>query len=327
MPLRRAQIHNSKIQSMAQKTDENSLYLPVTTLPSKFLPYPKGVRISYRRYGWMEVKYLSQAASSLTSGEKIQIAMEGIYVEGMDKYDLTGPDFLYIELLRKISTTNPPHFEVAYLCPKCRTTVSFIVQIRDLVFEDLDVPALPAVAKLSFGEMSFSPITVGNQEFLDSLDIPDTYRPSSFMAACCTSHDYDTAFELITKRCDIKDVQVLEHIDSLFDHGLRSVVNTCGFKIPSYHEIHGVHYQSIMDQYKTEEHAKILQLMKSKGFKPSNPNEVSQTDVNLFLEEHGYVTYEICGRQTSLALDGGEGFVLPFRFTRDDVVNSVSFGD
>jgi hypothetical protein len=47
--------------------DEAKLpYFPITEVPSKFMCYPEGLEISYRRYGWLEMKVLSQRRKTIS---------------------------------------------------------------------------------------------------------------------------------------------------------------------------------------------------------------------------------------------------------------------
>lgn len=262
---------NTQLNKIAEETDKNSLYLPVSVLPSQFKPYPKGTSVSYRRYGWLEIKYLAQVSAAINENDKYTLSMNGIIVEGMDKNKLTTPDYLYLQLLRKISTINPSFFEVAYECSKCKKVSTFNLRIDQLAFEDLSIPNLPAKVKLSSGELSFSPLTCGDNLKFSSLNIPDVYEFASLMALSCTSHPYEEAYQIITERCNPKDIAILEEVDRLFDHGLRPVENTC------------------------------------------------QNN----LGENG----ETCGLTSKIRLDGGEGFALPFRFERSDVLNAITFGN
>jgi hypothetical protein len=54
MPLRRK---TEKIQDVPipVQDEKNLLYFPIDDLPSKFICYPEGLEVRYRRYGWLEI--------------------------------------------------------------------------------------------------------------------------------------------------------------------------------------------------------------------------------------------------------------------------------
>ena len=84
----------------------------VTQLPSGFIAYPEGVKISYRPYVFGEIKKFNQ--SNMSKLNAYELAMQGVVVEGMPKDDITFADMLYIALLRKISSLGDTSFSVSF---------------------------------------------------------------------------------------------------------------------------------------------------------------------------------------------------------------------
>jgi hypothetical protein len=50
-----------------EQDESRLLYFPIDDLPSKFICYPEGLEVSYRRYGWLEMKMLSQRSESIST--------------------------------------------------------------------------------------------------------------------------------------------------------------------------------------------------------------------------------------------------------------------
>lgn len=75
--------------------------IEVKELPSKFLPYPKGTKITYRPYLFGEVKKFNQGQQS--TSQAWALIASGIKCS-FDVNELTLSDLRYIGLLRKIST-------------------------------------------------------------------------------------------------------------------------------------------------------------------------------------------------------------------------------
>jgi hypothetical protein len=314
-----------KVEEINQKTDKNSLYLPTTKLPSDFKPYPKGVRVTYRRYGWMEVKYLSQDPSVIPDIDKYTMALNGIQVIGMDKEDLTISDFLYLELMRKISTLNPPYFEMSYICPSCKQMSVMTLEPSQISFADFTPPALPVKATLSFGVMEFMPLTIGKHRKLLDIKVPELFASLSIMAMCCTSHPYEEAYRLLIEACNIQDIAVIEEVDKILDHGLEPVKNICNNQIATYNEVDGITYTDVMEAWQNGDTSKVKGYMDQKSWKLQG--ELTDWEVESFLTDMGVIVNSRCDFEATVNLERGEGFALPFRFTRGDVLNAISFGD
>lgn len=134
-------------------------------MPSKFLPYPDGVRIFYRPYTFDEITTFSQ--SMVDMDERLRFVMQGILVKGMDKMRLTVSDWMYLGLLRKISSFGTESFTVTVPADaeQGRLAHTARIPVSRISVTDLSVPALPAVMVLDGTESTFSPLDVGR--FMD----------------------------------------------------------------------------------------------------------------------------------------------------------------
>lgn len=130
----------------------------VKELPSRFIPYPKNIKVKYRTYTWSEIDYINQ--SNLDYAEILDFCSKGIMIDGMDVYDLTYMDFMYLCILRKLSSlgSDSSKFKVMFNAFGKAQTADFAE--KDLEFEDLMFEALPIKAKCSVGTLEFMPVTL-----------------------------------------------------------------------------------------------------------------------------------------------------------------------
>lgn len=319
----------SPLIKTAEKTNENCLFSPITQLPSEYKPYPKNIRVTQRRYGWLEIKQISARRTVLSNDDHWDAILGGVNIQGMDKEELTVPDGLYIGLVRKLSTLDVPFFEVSYMCSSCNQPVVFQLTPDKLVFSNIKAPELPIVAQFSFGEMKFSPITIRKHRIYENVraNYKDYEQGALFVAMNSVSHSYEEAFELLQTRADVKDIAIIESIDKLLDHGLQPVTNICQTKIRTVVPDSKIDANELYKKLNSKDILPITRLMDEYKFDHSMPEHIDITELNAFLESVGSIAVSTCNHQQSLALDGGQGFVLPFRFTRDDVLNSITFGN
>jgi hypothetical protein len=213
--------------------------IEVKTLPSKWLPYPNGVKISYRPYVFGEIKKYNQSNMSLR--DKYTFMLSGVIADGMDVWDLTVPDFLFIQLLRKISTFGDTECSISYKCPGCNRLSEHQFKSSDIIFDDLfdgvdinGVPKCPVTVKVSHGDMQFSPLNcrgyLDAQDFLQSN--PDYDDGIYMLATMCTSHSVGEAYKKIYDGT-YEDSFKFEYLDELLYHGMAQKSFTCRNKINS----------------------------------------------------------------------------------------------
>ena len=200
-------------------------------IPSKFIPYPKGSKIFYRPYSFGEVKQVSQ--SKLSTKEKFMRILSGIECEGFDHMDLTVSDFLFLGLLRKISTFGGSKFVLNHQCKKCGTKGTKIMELTDLNTYDLEVEDLPIGAELSNGEFEFEPLRMGS--YLESEKEDKGTDVISLLARCCTNLEYEEAYDKLFNNTNPEDGEVLSEIDDMLDHGLKPIKIVCS-KCKNVHE-------------------------------------------------------------------------------------------
>jgi hypothetical protein len=206
-----------ELGGLPEETDPNRKSLPVLevkVLPSKFLPYPKAAKIAYNPYTFGEIKKFSQ--SKFSPRGKYEFILEGIKTN-FDKMLLTFSDFLYLALLRKISSLGNSKFQVIYLCEECGFRNEALFNINEIDFKDLEVPELPLVVDIAGTEMHFSPLTIG--AYFDLIDKNLFADQMAVYAKQCINLPYDQAFKLVYS-ASADDGVVLEEIDKMVYHSI-----------------------------------------------------------------------------------------------------------
>lgn len=193
-----------------------------TEVPSKFISYPQGASISYRPYTFGEVKIISQ--SKMTTEQQFKEVLSGIETN-FPQEDLTLSDFLYIGLLRKISTLGSVKFTISFKCAKCKSEGKKVISSTDLDFNELDIPEIPVVADLSLGEYHFNPITVGN--YLQLAKENKEHDTIAATAIQCCNHEFKDVYEMINNLTSNKDGMIINEVDKIFDHGVKPIEIKC----------------------------------------------------------------------------------------------------
>lgn len=211
-------------ESTIKKTPE-SPYLPTIVLknvPSKFLAYPKGVEISYQPYKFGELKKFSQSKLSLK--QRYEFILDGIIVSGMDKMQITFNDFLYIALLRKMSSIGVHDVQITFNCGKCGFENKHHVQLDKLDFDEIQVPELPAHLSINGKDLTFTPLTVG--DFFTLFREGKENDAVGILAVQCRSHHFKEAYDIIFG-ANTEDSELLEELNKVFYHGLATMKIPC----------------------------------------------------------------------------------------------------
>lgn len=196
----------------------------VTDLPSVGRAYPQGTEIHYKPYTFGEVKSFSQSKGKMSAAKSVERVLSGINVVGMDKNDLTFFDFLYISLLRRLSTMNAIEFKLGVGCPSCGSPVSHTFSWEGLVFEDLPAPKLPIIVDIcDKADVRFTPLTVAQYQVLTRNKQDED--PVA-IAAMQSSLDFNDAYKTFSDAIG-DDAALLDEIDKLLYHDLKPAQVTC----------------------------------------------------------------------------------------------------
>jgi|AntAceMinimDraft_18_1070375.scaffolds.fasta_scaffold01065_13 hypothetical protein len=285
----------------------------IKDLPSKYLSYPENSRILADTYSYGEIKRLSD--SKLPLDLQYEILLEGNNTENFNKNDITFFDFIYINVLRKLSSMKAPSFSVSVDCPKCHKTSSFDFGLEKLSFSELEIPKLPIVIDfISIGKLEFMPLTIGSFISLVKSDkyyqkdkdkyILDTegkkLRDSvALMAAQCSSLPFEMAYQIINNLRDDEDIKLLEQVDGLLEHGIEPLKVTCKQKM-------GEVPKEIIDYM--EKRKSLNEVASKLGPMPDDNRP-------------------ICDQIININLIGGEVIIRPFRGSDEPAKSRISFGN
>lgn len=199
--------------------------IKVSELPSGFKTYKENARISYRTYSFGELRKLNQ--STMHEFEKIKFIFSGIKCN-FDRYELTVPDFLYIAFLRRISTYGETGYMMPVRCEICDDNHLFNHHFNDtdIQFDDLNVPKLPATATLADGqELAFKPLLM--REYIKRVNDGKSADDLALLSSMVSNMEYDEAYRILTSLTDPVDIEVVEEIDRMLNHGLVPLDATC----------------------------------------------------------------------------------------------------
>lgn len=187
----------------------------VTDLPSKFIPYPEGVKIYYRPYTYKDLDDFNDSNVDLLA--RLRFILEGIKAHGMPKENITLGDFLFIALYRRISSLGTNRFQIKIERPDFVTSTSF--SFENIEFEDLQAPMLPVIAEVSGVECHFRPLTIG--QFLELLQREIMPGHKDYTRACLAAQmvniDFDSAYNLVNNAVG-QDLVILNEVDKLLYH-------------------------------------------------------------------------------------------------------------
>jgi hypothetical protein len=197
--------------------------LKLSSLPSKGMTYPKGAEISFRTYGYGEVKKIS--SSNATDKEAFAMILSGINTN-FNKKDLTFGDFLYIALFRKMATLGTPKLQVPYRTPNLKEVRYHVFPIDSIEVQDLECPSLPICLQLSDGKsLEFMPITVGGVTAL--MEAGKAQDPTYMMAAQCSNLGLEEAYNYIASVSNSDDLYDLGEVEKLLAHQIKPIKVNC----------------------------------------------------------------------------------------------------
>jgi len=142
----------------------------------------------------------------------------------MDKENLTFNDFLFLALLRKMSSVGIQDISVKYRCAKCNFENTEHIQLDKLDFDDMEVPDLPAHLIINNKEVSFTPLTV--KDFFLLFKEGKEKDPVSILAVQCRNMHFKEACDLLYN-ANPEDSELLEELNKMFYHGLATMKFSC----------------------------------------------------------------------------------------------------
>lgn len=201
--------------------NKNLPEIEVSDVPSKFIAYPKNCHIKFKPYTWGEVKKFNQSKMNVI--DNIKFVLDGIECS-FDKYSLTVPDFLYIGLMRKISTFGNSKFTLKHICEKCQEIKTETFDATMLEFQDIKAPAVPAFANFESVQFEFMPLTINDYIFLVENALVDD--EIAMMAKQCRNMEFKEACEKLYALSP-DEGGYIDKIDKAFFHEIKPLKFIC----------------------------------------------------------------------------------------------------
>lgn len=208
--------------TVAFKNEERLLpVIEANEIPSQFIPYPNGARIAYRPYTFGEVKKFNQSKMSIVG--RFEFILDGIECS-FDKKLLTLSDFLFLALLRKISSVGNSKFQFTYLCSECGHKNTEVMELNKIDFHDLDIPGCPIIFDIGGRELHFVPMQIGS--YLDLLTNNLKEDPVAVFAKQVINMPYEEAYKIIYSASD-EEGSLIGEMDKMVFHGIKPVEVMC----------------------------------------------------------------------------------------------------
>lgn len=209
---------------------ENSLLLQtelpvktVTSLPSGFLPYPEGSEITYVPYTFGELLQFSE--SNVSRVDQFDFILKGISTKGFDKVHLTYFDYLYIAVLRKLSSFKDDTFVLEFECQYCSHVNKSNEKLTSLEFDELKIPSVPVVIKDDLGnQLHFMPLTIKNL-----MDIEKKKKLGdrlSMFAISVANMPFEEAYNTIEK-ASMELLRAISYLNDAFKFGIKNIERVC----------------------------------------------------------------------------------------------------
>jgi hypothetical protein len=192
-------------------------------LPSKNLQYPDGFKVHYYPFTYGDTLKIN--SSNMSDSELYRFILDGVETLGIDKYDLTFYDVLYLGWRRKTSSLAGSVLDTHTYCPNCDTKNIKLLSLSDDVnYVDTGIKALPIKTKICKEELHFNFITV--RSFMELLDRDLNHDVIAIYAKSVSNRSYDEAYEILYNATG-KDLDKIDRIDSLLYHGIEKMKVNC----------------------------------------------------------------------------------------------------
>jgi len=172
--------------------DGPRLTLSKADIPSQGIPYPH-IQVTVRTYSFGDILNFNE--SKLTGTDIIDFLARGIE-SNVPIDDLSYDDFMYISLLRKLSSMPGDQYKVKFNCKKCGHTNTDLFSV--VGFDDLKVPDWPIYVDLDeegTDFVEFGVFTVGDFKLL--LSEGKTTDKVANLASCIKNKTQEEAYKIL----------------------------------------------------------------------------------------------------------------------------------
>jgi hypothetical protein len=303
-------LNNIKVIEENKKPILSNTQINVIDLPSKFLSYPPNSYVKYRPYFFKEIKD-HDFSKNLTYRDEVDFVLSGIYTN-FDKYDLTLSDYLFLNLLRRISNTGDYDISVKYRCNTCGNMVMGVFKSNEIEIDYLKVPKLPIRIKFSSGkEYEFKPLTIG--KYIELVEEKFKDKTISIISKCCINTSYEEIFNFISNIVDPIDIALIEYLDKQIYHNVKPMVLKCTHITKKYLEKDGWSKEKIEklgdatildDQIKALFDKYEIKFVEGTG--------MVQFAIQDLIKKMALIEEIPCNGVNSIELEGGDVFLGPF---------------
>lgn len=193
----------------------------VKDLPSGKIQYPEATRINIYPFTFGDILKFNQSTMSVS--EFYDFILEGVNVSGMDKYDLTFYDTVYLGWFRKVASLGSSILEIKSYCPNCEYKNGKALDITELDFSDTTIKKLPAKTKICNIELHFQYLTIGQYLELVSLNKTDL---TSLFSKCVSNVSFQEAYDVINSATG-KDLEKIDYLNKILYHGVSDLDFKC----------------------------------------------------------------------------------------------------
>lgn len=196
------------------------VWFDIEQIPSGGIAYPKGWKVSISPYSFGDILNLARAAETgIAALDKI---VSGIKCN-FDKDLLLPADIIYLGIYRKLVSTKHSKIEFKTECPVCMKENHKVMDLKELKFKELKIPALPIIVELDQGTIEFNPITIKQyKEVFRKFD----GDPSWLFAYGAVNMTPGEARDIIQAAVD-EDKETLDEVANLLDFGLEPIEFEC----------------------------------------------------------------------------------------------------
>lgn len=196
------------------------VWFDMDKVPSGGITYPEDWKISITPYSFGDVLNLARAAETgIGALDKI---LSGVRCN-FDKNLLLPADVIFLGIYRKLVSTKHSKIEFTVECQACAKENKKVMDIKELKFKEIEIPALPISVEMEAGTMEFMPIDLkGYKEVMKKFN----GDPAWLLAYSVTNMDHGKAKDIITAAID-EDKDLLDEVTRLLDFGLEPIEFEC----------------------------------------------------------------------------------------------------
>lgn len=194
-------------------------HVDVKQLPSRFIGYPEGTKISYKPITLDELEALN--SDELDPVRAVAMLLKSIHCTTLPVEELYYWDVIYIGIQRKLFALGGTKGTIYEQCPKCGNLVSKTFDYTELDFKELSVQALPMRLDIGGKKVEFSLLTMK-----DLLQLKPTDGELGVYARMIKNLPFEEALPLVKNATGI-DIKKIRFVDKQLDYGIKPFFVEC----------------------------------------------------------------------------------------------------